>query len=162
MRGQTHEYLKKFLENKAPKRVLDVGSMDVSGNIKSLFNGVEYVGVDMRSGQNVDIICNGHNLVRKFGKESFDLVVCVDTFEHDDAFWLTLDQIKKVLKKDGWMFLGVPSRRCPEHDHPHDYWRFMPQSMDLFFEEFKNYEKIVDREPATIEFEDEVYGWGQK
>lgn len=55
--------------------------------------------------------------------------------------------------------LGAPSRYCPEHNHPQDYWRFMPQSVEVWFKDFKNTEHIIDR---NGEFEDEIYAWGQK
>lgn len=164
MRTQTQEYLKTFLD-KHPEIIncLDVGSMEAGGgSIRQLFEGRYYLGVDMRKGDNVDLILNAHELETKLEPETFDLVTCFDTFEHDDAFWITLEQMRKVLKKGGWMMIGVPSRFCPEHDHPHDYWRFMPQCMNLFFESFEHLEIKVDRDNPNNFADDEIYGWGQK
>jgi SAM-dependent methyltransferase len=161
MRTQTQQYLEKFL-NKHKKLIkcLDVGSMEAGGGaIRHLFQGREYIGVDMRSGPNVDVVLNGHDLLTKFDAETFDLVTCFDTFEHDDAFWLTLEQMKAVLKKGGWLIIGCPSRYCPEHDYPSDYWRFMPKSMKLMLEGFKKIKVIID---MNENFEDEVFGWGKK
>lgn len=162
MRHQTREYLDKFLETHSIKRVLDVGSLatENGAHVKDIFerHGVGYVGVDMREGDNVDVVLNGHELSKRFSDE-FDMVVCFDTFEHDDAWWLTLVEMKKVLKPSGWMMIGAPSRYCPEHNHPQDYWRFMPQSVDVWFKGFENVEHIVDK---NGEFEDEIYAWGQK
>ena len=161
MRHQSREYLAEFLKDKSFKKVLEVGSLDVNGIVKDLFvNGEEYTGSDMRPGGNVDVVVNGHELDTRFDPESFDLVICFDTLEHDDAFWLTVEQMRKVLKPGGWLMIGVPSRYCPEHDHPHDYWRFMPQMMkDVFLKDYLLIETKVDK---NGEFEDEVYGWGQK
>lgn len=160
MRHQSREYLQKFLETHGPfEKVLEVGSLDVNGNIKDLFKS-GYWGVDMRDGGNVNQVLNGHDLVKEFGVEKFDLVICFDTFEHDDMFWETLDNMRGVLKPNGWMMIGVPSVHCPEHDHPHDYWRFMPQSMIEFFRDFKDVETKIDCDSTTEA--DEIYGWGQK
>ena len=155
MRWQTKEFVKKFVTDHWPGgTVLEVGSLDVNGTVKELFPS-GYTGVDMRSGSNVDIVCNGHDLVKQFGEESFDTVVCFDTIEHDDKFWITLDQMKKVLKKGGWLLLGAPSLNCPLHDHPSDYWRFMPASFNVLFEGLSN--TLVEPENS-----DEIYGYGQK
>lgn len=163
MRTQTREYLQKFLEeHKGIKNLLDVGSLatENGAHIRDIVekHGIKYWGVDMRQGDNVDLVVNGHELSRKIDK-GWSMVVCFDTFEHDDAFWLTLKEMKKVLKKGGWLMLGFPSRYCPEHNHPQDYWRFMPQSMELMFKGFENFQMIVDK---NNEMEDEIYGWGQK
>lgn len=162
MRQQTRQYLTEFLEShKGIKNLLEVGSKDVSGSIRNIVEKreIKYTGIDMMEGENVDIVANAHNLCKAVKYKKYDVVVCFDTFEHDNAFWITLDQIKRTVKKGGWMMLGFPSRYCPEHSHPNDYWRFMPQSMDLMFEGWKNYHKIVDKNGDT---EDEIYGWGQR
>lgn len=164
MRSQTRDYLKKLLDNHPEIHTcLDVGSMEAGGGrIRDLFEGKEYLGIDMRNGDGVDRVINAHDLSLYFPEESFDLVTCFDTFEHDTAFWLTLAEMKRVVKKGGWMMIGVPSRYCPEHNHPGDYWRFMPQSMKLFFEGFTNFDMILDMDGNNANMEDEVYGWGQK
>lgn len=162
MRGQTRDFIKKFQETHTIGKVLDVGSLDVSGHVRDLFAEGSYTGTDMRPGGNVDVVVNGHELLEKFKEAEFDTVVSFDTFEHDDKFWLTLEQMKKVLKPGGWILLGFPSRRCPEHDHPHDYWRFMPQSMDTMLEGYEEVYTEVQKEEATPDIEDEICGWGRK
>jgi len=34
------------------------------------------------------------------------------------------------------MLIGVPGRMCPLHDHPSDYWRFMPNGVVSMFGRF--------------------------
>lgn len=164
MRSQSREYLAKFLDShKDIKNVLDVGSFSTANgaHIKDILTtrNIEYTGVDMRDGDNVDVVINGHQLLVKFNEESFDMVICFDTFEHDNKWWLTLEQMIKVLKKGGWLMIGAPSRYCPEHNHPGDYYRFMPQVTEVWFEGMENIETVIDR---NGDMEDEVYGWGQK
>jgi predicted SAM-dependent methyltransferase len=163
MRHQSPTFVKIFLEKYSPKQdnVLEVGSLDVNGNIRNLFSGA-YVGLDMRDGNNVDVVCNGHDLVKQFGKEQFDLVICIDTLEHDDAFWVTVEQMKKVLRKGGWLILGVPSRRCPLHEHPSDYWRFMSHGMEVMLDGLVDTYVEVQRDAGESEAEDEIYGYGRK
>lgn len=164
MRHQTQEYLDQFLEKHPElKTCIEVGSLDVSGSIRHNLEsrGIKYTATDMRSGPNVDIVINGHDLESKW-KEEFDLALCFDTFEHDDAFWVTMEQLIKVTKPGGWVMVGAPSRWCPEHDHPHDYWRFMPQAMSHLLRDLTNVEIKVDKASDDSQFEDEIYAWGQK
>jgi sialate O-acetylesterase len=51
--------------------VLDIGSFNVNGKPDAM--GLDYVGLDMRAGPNVDIVCNAHRL--PFGDAEFDGVV---------------------------------------------------------------------------------------
>lgn len=163
MRTQTREYLEKFLkEHEGIKTILDIGSYEAGGGtIRDLVAGYDYLGIDMRKGEGVDRVINGHDLKDHFEEGSFDLVLCFDTFEHDDAWWITLENMKWVVKRGGWIMIGAPSRYCPEHDHPHDYWRFMPQAANVWFDGLKNVEVVVDKGSNT-DMEDEIYGWGQK
>ena len=128
--------------------VLEVGSLnDDNGTIiAQLPKGVKYSGTDMHEGamkrdmavngetygNNVDVLVNAHDLLTKFKPESFDVVFCFDTLEHDENFWITWENIKSVTKKGGYIVLGVPGRFCPEHtdidNYPGDYWRFMEAS----------------------------------
>ena len=156
MRHQTGEFITKFLETHAyPKKVLEVGSLDVNGNIRRLLDGNSFIGIDMRPGACVDIQLNAHDLLTKFEPNTFDCVLCFDTLEHDDKFWLTVDNMRKVLQVGGYMLIGVPGRNCPLHDHPSDYWRFMPNGVVTMFEGF-------DDTFAVNEPDDETYMWGRK
>ena len=155
--------MNRLLNRFTPTKVLDVGSCDINGNIRHLFNKkTEYIGVDMRRGDNVDVVINGHNLLTRFKEEEFDLVVSFDTFEHDGAFWLTLEQMKKVLKPGGWIVLGFPGRNCPEHDHLRDYWRFMPQSIDILLLGYEDVEVVAQLDDPSHEKFDEIYCMGRK
>lgn len=164
MREQTKTFVRDFLDTHGSfARVLDLGSRDINGTVKQFFETVEYIGADMIAGGNVDVVVNGHTLTERFEKDSFDLVLCFDTLEHDDRFWLTVDQLKQVLKPGGYMLLGMPSRHCPEHDWPGDYWRFMPQSMtEFFFQGFEDVFTKVDMDTPNGSTEDELYGYGRK
>ena len=108
--------------------VLDVGSYDVNGNVRALFDGARYVGIDMRPGPNVDRVLDAHFLVEAFGPESFDTVVCCEMLEHDPAFWLSMKQMGAVLKHGGRLVLTTRGLGFPLHEYPTDLWRFTPDA----------------------------------
>lgn len=106
--------------------ILDVGSYDMIGCYKPLFEkpGWNYTGVDIAAGPNVDVVLEDPYKF-PFPDEHFNLVISGSTFEHTEFFWLTFQEMVRVLKPPGYIFLHAPSRG-PEHKHPVDCWRFYP------------------------------------
>lgn len=112
---------------------LEIGSYDVNGNLRDIIN-LKYTGLDMRPGPNVDIVANGNNL--PFDRESFGLVVCVETLEHDRYFWQTIKEIRRVLEPGGTVILTAPSIDFGIHEHPVDYWRFTEEGLRSLVEDW--------------------------
>ncbi len=167
MTNKTKDFLIKFLaQHKIKGKVLDVGSRRTNKchiNIKNRLQNadLEYVGLDMMPGEWVDIVANAHDIKTIFESESFDMVCCFDALEHDDKFWITVENMRWVLKKGGWMLIGVPSLAKPIHNHPSDYYRFLKTVVEeVFFEGYKDCYYYVYYNEAKIP--DEIYGWGQK
>lgn len=107
----------------------------------------------MMDGKDVDLVLNGHDLTNHFSKEGdhegetfieqFDTVLCMNTLEHDDKFWLTLDGINHVLKQGGLFIFAQPTLGFPIHNHPDDYWRLTRSALEKVI--FEGYE-ILDIE----------------
>ena len=135
---------------KGDEKTLDIGSLDVNGNLRDLFS--DYIGLDMRDGDNVDVVANSHNL--PFDDEVFDLVTCVEMLEHDDNPFKTLDEIYRVLKTGGKVILSASGISFPKHAYPNDYFRYTAEGIKALLNKFKNIE--------TSEDNDEAYGWAIK
>lgn len=107
-----------------PGKVLDVGSLNVNGSVRDLFHDAEeYIGVDFRGGLEVDIVINAHDMKDHFGELIFDTIICMNQLEHDNEFWVTLEQIHKLLKPGGYFLTAMPTFGFPIHEHPQDFWR---------------------------------------
>lgn len=121
--------------------VLDIGSMDVNGTVRDLFEGVDaekYIGIDFREGKSVDMVMNAHNLLNTFAPESFDTIICMNMLEHDNHPMATLQQINALLKKNGNLLFAMPTINFPIHDHPGDYWRLTEQGVrDIVFKGYQ-------------------------
>lgn len=139
--------------------VLEVGSMNINGSVRSLFTGVSgYTGIDIREGPGVDFIMNAHEI--RFPDESFGLVICLEMLEHDDEFWLSMKEMGRVLKHGGILMLTARGNGFLPHEFPHDYWRFMPSA----------FEKLINRAACDVlEIEEDwqpgaagVFGLGRK
>lgn len=133
------DFIKEFSEDKEFDRILDVGSRDINGSVRDVLSAkAEFLGIDMIDGKHVDIVMNSHDLSKKFPKNHFDLITCCETLEHDDKFWITVEEMKKVLKPGGWMLITVPGINFFKHDFPHDYYRFTEEAVKEMFKGFKD------------------------
>lgn len=80
-----------------------------------------YVGVDISLGELVDVLCAGEAL--PFKKSSFSVSLCTQVLEHTDKPRVVIDEIFRVLKPSGLLFLSTHGN-WPTHGAPHDYWRW--------------------------------------
>lgn len=119
-------FANKYCTNMEEKTVLDIGSLDVNGSLKPIFDKCKkYTGVDQCEGKNVDIVSSSHEI--KLDDNSFDIVVSSSCFEHDDMFWLTFLEMCRLTISGGYIYIQAPSNG-PYHAHPTDNWRFYKDS----------------------------------
>lgn len=95
------------------KKVLDIGSLDVNGTNRYLFNNCEYIGLDVGEGSNVDVVCPGHLYDAPDG--FFDVIISTEVFEHDMFYEQTIMNIMRMLKDGGLFFFTCASVGRPEH-----------------------------------------------
>lgn len=107
-----------FLEikNKFPnffknKTVLDVGSLDINGNNRHLFEDCDYLGLDIAEGRNVNVVSLAHEY--NASDEHFDLIISNDCFEHDMFYEKTLNNIVRMLKSKS-LFLFTCKTKAPD------------------------------------------------
>jgi SAM-dependent methyltransferase len=120
----------------AGRRVLEVGSLDVNGGLRSVlehFGPAEYVGVDLVPGPGVDVVCRGEELAAAFGAESFDVVVATEVIEHVRDWRALVRNLKRVSRAGGRIVITTRSPGFPFHGYPHDYWRFTPDDFRTIF-----------------------------
>lgn len=125
--------MNKFFEEylKPTDRVLEVGSKgsDAYRQMPSIMGyDLEYVGMDIERGINVDVIVRDNYNWTEFEDNSFDVVISGQVFEHVEFFWLTFNEMVRVLKPNGYMCVIVP-RQWKQHRCPKDCWRFLSDSM---------------------------------
>lgn len=113
-------------------KILDIGSFDKNGdyNYGLILNEEKwtYHGLDLKEGNNVHIVIeNGYDW-KEIEDETYDVVISGQAFEHIEFFWLTLEQVKRVLKPGGLFCLIVPSSG-PVHRNPYDCYRFNQNGM---------------------------------
>lgn len=169
MIGPVIDFAKEFSKDRHFNKILEVGSRDVNGSVKPIFNYDEYIGLDLINGANVDIVADAEKLLDHFPEETFDLVLCVETLEHVKNPWLIVENMRKVLKPGGWMFITTPGTGHPQHDWPSDYYRYFETVYkDVFFKDFEEcniktmiWDCVQIVSPNTM-YPHAVLGYGQK
>lgn len=118
-------FVDNYVKGKGKVRVLDVGSYDVNGCMRPLFDGTEaeYFGLDIEAGPNVDIVMNEPYNWDNIPDESFDFVISANAFEHIEYPWLTIKLIYNKLKHGGIACIHAPFS-IPEHRYPTDCYRY--------------------------------------
>jgi SAM-dependent methyltransferase len=112
-------------------RVVDFGSRISDGQRNShrdVFAGydVDYVGVDIDEGRNVDVVMKRPYKI-PLRANSVDVVISGQVFEHVPFFWASFMELARVLRPGGLIFLTVPSRG---HTHDvYDCWRIYPDGL---------------------------------
>ena len=104
------------------KRVLDVGSGDINGNNRFLFENCEYDGNDVIQAKNVTIVSKTKDL--PFTDNTFDTIISTECFEHDPEYKESFIKIYNMLKPDGLFCFTCASTNRGEHGTrkttPHD------------------------------------------
>jgi len=130
------EAVEKYLSPESSLRILDVGSMDVNGTYRSIFDrpNWQYTGIDIAKGQNVDIVIDSNFQWQGVEEGIYDVVVCGQTFEHVKAVWRLAEKIGRVCKVDGICIIVVPWN-ARYHPYPIDCWRIMLDGMAFLMTE---------------------------
>jgi predicted SAM-dependent methyltransferase len=120
-----HEQYIRTLPHNELLVVVEFGSYNVNGTLRTIFEGCNYIGIDLESGPGVDIVCPGDETPLK--RNSVDVVLSSSNFEHDECFWMTFIEMCRILKPGGYLYINAPSAG-PYHGYPGDCWRFYEDS----------------------------------
>lgn len=116
-----------------PGPILEIGSYQVAGqesvaDLRTLFPGRCYLGLDVRPGRGVDLLANVEEL--PYADGSIGTILALSTLEHVPRFWQAFDEMHRVLRPDGALLVACPFY-FHLHAHPTDYWRFTPEALEL-------------------------------
>lgn len=120
----------------AGKRVIEVGSLDVNGSVRpdiEALGPAAYVGIDMRPGPGVDVVCDAAELVDRFGEAAFDVVISTELLEHARDWRRVVSNFKRVARPGGLLLVSTRSYGVDFHRQPFDYWRYQREDFETIF-----------------------------
>ncbi len=125
------DFFSKFIKKKKPL-ILDIGCADGLFVREAIKRGFKAYGIDInpeliqeaREFFHLDTVyCGELPVITKFVKKPFDIITFFDVLEHLENPRQYVNDLKKYLKKDGYVFVSIPNRDT----HP----RFLPLDGDL-------------------------------
>jgi SAM-dependent methyltransferase len=136
------DFGKKYLKEEyfKDKTVIEVGAYDVNGSLRSVvesFGPRKYIGVDLHMGPGVNQICKVEDLVKTFGKNSFDALICTELLEHVRDWKRVIHNLKQIVKPEGMLLITTRSVGFGYHGYPFDFWRYEISDFQKIFCDFE-------------------------
>lgn len=98
----------------------------------------EYIGLDIQDSpeksHNMNVVIQQGDRL-PFSDEYFDAILSTQVLEHVEDLYFYVSELKRVLKKDGRIFLSTPFS-WDYHPHPKDYWRISEDGYRFLFKDF--------------------------
>ena len=129
------------------KKVLDIGSLDLNGSNRFLFEDCNYIGIDLGEGRNVDIASTGN--LYDAPDEYFDTIISTEVFEHDMYYPDTIKNVIRMLKPGGMFIFTCAANGRPEHGTRRTSQCDAPLLEDVS-EEWADYYKNLEKEDIEI------------
>jgi len=142
-----------FIQNVAEedvrgREVLEVGSKYVNGSARPYVERLKpkrYIGVDIQHGKYVDIILSAERLVEYFGETSVDVVIASELLEHVRDWRSAVENMKRVLRPGGILYVTTRSYGFGVHAHPYDFWRYEMADIKTIFSDFLI--EVLEKDP---------------
>lgn len=129
-------YLQHLVEigNHQGLRILEIGSRDLMGksDARKRFSSAEYIGFDLYPGPNVDVVGDAHKLSQYFAGQQFDIIYSTAVFEHLAMPWLVAQEIAKLLKTGGIVFVETHFSYA-SHERPWHFFQFSDMALKVLF-----------------------------
>ncbi len=112
---------------------------------------LEYVGLDILAGPNVDVVGDAHELARVLAGRRFVAAFSTSVFEHLAMPWKAVIELNRVLETGALVYTAT-HQTFPLHEEPWDFWRFSQHSWRALFNPHTGFEVLeaVVGEPARI------------
>lgn len=156
----------RFPEKFRRARVLDVGSLDINGSNRWMFDEPEVLhGIDLGPGHNVDEVCHVTEWERKF---SPSVVVSTEALEHDSRWRESLRRMVNILEPGGLLLITCASKGRREHGTHQSVPSCSPHTLDYYGNlDERDFRTVVDfgEEFSSYEFRDtgvDLQFWGIK
>lgn len=101
MHDAARSYVSRFATNQ-PITVVEIGSLNVNGQVRDFFPNATYTGIDIVDGAGVDRVADGATYTPR---RKADLVVCCEVFEHTPDWREIVWNVHAAILKPGGRFV---------------------------------------------------------
>jgi SAM-dependent methyltransferase len=137
-------------------RVVEIGSRNVNGSVRPLFEGQDYTGVDALPGNDVDVVADGAT----FGETAaFDLGLCLETLEHAPTAPAVVANLCRIVRPGGLVIVTMATDPRVPHSaidgsetlHPGEYYgNVAPADLLSWMAACHNITLELDREKGDL------------
>ena len=116
-------------------KVLEIGSLDITGSVRQCFKSCDYTGIDVAPGKGVDVVCQGQDFHEADG--TFDQVISCEAMEHNPSWRETFANMIRLTRSGGLVVMTCATYGRPEHGT----MKTNPEASPLTVEKGWNYYK---------------------
>lgn len=136
--------------------VLDVGSLDINGNNRFLFENPNYTGIDVGEGKNVDVVSKGHEFNPR---KQYDVVISTECFEHDQHWQETAENCINLTKSGGIFLFTCATTGRQEHGTSRTTPKDSPLAYEMFNDYYRNLTEYDFRSLSWWDSKFSEFGW---
>jgi SAM-dependent methyltransferase len=131
-------------------KVLEVGSLDINGSVRSYFNTDNYIGVDVAAGPGVDEVCQGQLVDHPTG--AFDVTVSCECMEHNPYWAETLANMFRMTKPGGLVIVSFATIGRAEHGTSRTAGSDSPLSISIGWEYYRNISVSMFKRSVNLDY----------
>jgi SAM-dependent methyltransferase len=157
MAHSTQQDFISYVKNKFPNffesvKVLEIGSLDINGTMRSFFSNCDYLGIDVGKGKGVDLVCQG----QEYGApdESYDVCTSGECFEHNPYWAETFANMVRMCKSNGLVLFTCATTGRKEHGTTRTDLESSPLTVGIGWEYYKNLDEQDFRESFEESFDE--------
>lgn len=131
MHAEAFKFVRDCLAELPPRRrVVELGGLDINGSVRDLFDGVDYISVDLVDGPGVDVVADAAHYQPVAEP---DTVLCCEVLEHARRADLVVSNAIRMLGPGGALILTCASPPRQPHSgidggtvRPGEWYRNVP------------------------------------
>jgi hypothetical protein len=98
------------------RKVLEIGSLNISGSVRQFFTNCDYTGIDVGPGRDVDRVVRGEDCGDP--AERYDVIITCEMMEHNEKWAVTWLNMLRLLHPAGLLIMTCASYGRRQHGTP--------------------------------------------